>query len=238
MTDFDFDCYQKKSVARSSSRRKCGSKSKRCSLPSDMLTQAQLKKQNGKVVSYHLREPMTWEQFKELPTDLQTEYLSGLIQSFGVTGAEVARMLGVSSAWFNRHVHSQGLNVSFKRGAKMTKAERTAWEIFLGKSLVSPNPAVPDEDPAPQAAQSAAAESAGLAPDATVSPWQDVPPAAKQKPPRDLGSLQAMNMSFKGEITVDEIANSLRLILGSAPVTGTVSIYLNLCDPDSTPGAF
>lgn len=47
MNDFDYDIVQKKRLVASARKQKCGSKSKKCSLPSDNLTAAQLKAKNG-----------------------------------------------------------------------------------------------------------------------------------------------------------------------------------------------
>ena len=47
MNDFDFDVMTKKRIARGAAARKCGSKSRRCTLPSDYLTDAQKKARNN-----------------------------------------------------------------------------------------------------------------------------------------------------------------------------------------------
>ena len=52
MNDFDFDVLQKKRIARGAYHRKNGSKSKRCTLPSDYLTAAEKRKLNGEVMDY------------------------------------------------------------------------------------------------------------------------------------------------------------------------------------------
>ena len=60
MNDFDYDALQKKRIASGAFHMKRGSRSKRCSLPSDNLTPAQLKRRNGPVSTYKLDQPMSW----------------------------------------------------------------------------------------------------------------------------------------------------------------------------------
>ena len=52
MHDFDYDAMQKKRIARGASHMKRGSKSKKCTLPSDYLTAAQKRRLNGPVSTY------------------------------------------------------------------------------------------------------------------------------------------------------------------------------------------
>ena len=78
MNDFDYDVMQKKRIAASARHRVCGSKTRFVSLPSDHMTDAQLKRRNGPVSTYKLGEPMPWKGFKQLPDDLKRAYLEQL----------------------------------------------------------------------------------------------------------------------------------------------------------------
>lgn len=57
MDDFTYDCWQKKQLAQQARHRKRGSKSRKCSLPSDNLTKKQWKERNGKTLSINLNQP-------------------------------------------------------------------------------------------------------------------------------------------------------------------------------------
>lgn len=70
MTDFDYDVLQKKRLAASARHRVCGSKSKKCTLPSDHLTPAQIKARSGPCMKYQLNQPMDYDTFKSMPADL------------------------------------------------------------------------------------------------------------------------------------------------------------------------
>ena len=58
MNDFDFENMQKKRIAQGARHRVCGSKSRKCSLPSDLLTAAQKRKLNGPVERYDMGKPI------------------------------------------------------------------------------------------------------------------------------------------------------------------------------------
>lgn len=96
MNDFDFDVMTKKRIARGAAARKCGSKSRRCTLPSDYLTDAQKKARDGKMSTYNLSKPMTYEQFKLMPRDLQREYLLKLRNDMHASSRVIAQMFGCS----------------------------------------------------------------------------------------------------------------------------------------------
>ena len=95
MNDFDYDVLQKKRIAAGARHMKRGSRSKRCSLPSDNLTPAQLKRRNGPVSTYKLDEPMRWDDFKSMPVDLQKKYLTNLVETYGATNEMLGDMFYV-----------------------------------------------------------------------------------------------------------------------------------------------
>ena len=95
MNDFDYDALQKKRIAAGARHMKRGSRSKRCSLPSDNLTPAQLKRRNGPVSTYKLDAPMRWDDFKAMPMDLQKQYLTNLVETYGATNEMLGDMFYV-----------------------------------------------------------------------------------------------------------------------------------------------
>ena len=95
MNDFDYDVLQKKRTAAGARHMKRGSRSKRCSLPSDNLTPAQLKRRNGPVSTYKLDAPMRWADFKAMPVDLQKKYLTNLVETYGATNEMLGDMFYV-----------------------------------------------------------------------------------------------------------------------------------------------
>ena len=95
MNDFDYDVLQKKRIAAGARHMRRGSRSTRCFLPSDNLTPAQLKRRNGPVSTYKLDAPMRWDDFKEMPADLQKQYLTYLVETYGATNEMLGDMFYV-----------------------------------------------------------------------------------------------------------------------------------------------
>ena len=115
MNDFDFDVMTKKRIARGAAARKCGSKSRRCTLPSDYLTDAQKKARNGKMSTYNLSKPMTYEQFKLMPRDLQREYLLKLRNDMHASARVIAQMFGCSYETVRVVIRDLGINTGGKK---------------------------------------------------------------------------------------------------------------------------
>jgi hypothetical protein len=88
MTDeryvFFADLKQRKNVAASAFKRKIGTKSKKCTLPYESLSYYKRKKLNGRVVNYHMNKQLAFEEFEQMPLDLQKEYWDGLFLKAGV----------------------------------------------------------------------------------------------------------------------------------------------------------
>lgn len=100
MTDAAF-CFndtnrERSIIKRSASKKKGGSKSKKCSLPSDTMTRKEIAKMSGPVQTWKMTEFYSWEEFKQMPHDIQIEYLNFLIFKYGV-GIE-----SISTVVFNK----------------------------------------------------------------------------------------------------------------------------------------
>ena len=132
MHDFDYDAMQKKRIARGASHMKRGSKSKKCTLPSDYLTVAQKRRLNGPVSTYKLDEPMNWESFKAMPEDLQKKYILNLQETYQANDKMIAKLFGKSDVTVGEHRKRLRLNPIGK--SKMTRDEvavRDAkWDAF------------------------------------------------------------------------------------------------------------
>lgn len=110
MNNFDYEVLQKKRIAAGARHRKCGSKSKFCSLPSDNMTAAEWKRRNGKVKTYNLMAPMDWAEFKSMPHDLQQQYLDTLQTRFNVSVNRISQdLFGLCPDALRRHIDRKGL---------------------------------------------------------------------------------------------------------------------------------
>lgn len=139
MNDFDFENMQKKRIAQGARHRVCGSKSKKCSLPSDMLTPAQKRKLNGPVERYDMGKPIPWDRFTVMPKDLQVSYLEGLHKNYGIGENRLAELFGVSIGTIRRYLSAKDLRGRMGFHAVPTNAQKSAWERFLtGEDAVEP----------------------------------------------------------------------------------------------------
>ena len=132
MHDFDYDAMQKKRIARGASHMKRGSKSNKCTLPSDYLTAAQKRRLNGPVSTYKLDEPMNWESFKAMPEDLQKQYILNLQNTYQANDKMVGKMFGKSDVTVGEYRKKLGLKPIGK--SRMTRDEATVrdakWDAF------------------------------------------------------------------------------------------------------------
>ena len=130
MTDFDYDVMQKKRLARNQFH---NAKYKRggCHLPHEDLTPAQMKRRNGPMVTYSMNQPMSWNDFKRMPHDLQQQYLDSLHARFGVGPGDIAKHLFLrDQSSLCRSTKDMGLTVA-KRDKNRDLDGFLAW---LGKA--------------------------------------------------------------------------------------------------------
>ena len=158
MNDFDFDVMTKKRIARGAAARKCGSKSRRCTLPSDYLTDAQKKARNGKMSTYNLSKPMTYEQFKLMPRDLQREYLLKLRNDMHASARVIAQMFGCSYETVRVVIRDLGINTGGKK-IYMNLDQLLRWNNWLSGDAANTPVAVTEPETETEAETiSAAAE--------------------------------------------------------------------------------
>lgn len=129
MNEFDWEVLQRKRTASGARHRKNGSKSKKCSLPSDGMTPKQWKERNGEVMEYNLKKPMAWEKFKSLPRDVQQLYICTLQEQYDASICGIAAMFGISNQTMNIYIkrHSLVANTNKRRRSEETMK---AWRRF------------------------------------------------------------------------------------------------------------
>lgn len=219
MTDFEYDCLQKKRIANQARYRKCGSKSKKCNLPSDRLTNKQWKDKCGPVITYNPNKPMNWEDFKKMPVDLQTRYITNLQQNYGVTAVDLGNMFGVRALTVRKHAESNKLGVEFPRGHAMNASRKEAWAGFVG------------EETCVEEARSEFVSNMDES-ETVVFSLADTEPANEATneisiiQPKSM-SMKRFTLQFSGSIDVNMIANSMKLILGDN-AEGELEIICNL----------
>lgn len=185
MTDFEYECKKRKDLARQAKHRKCGSKSKKCSLSTDYMTNRQWKERNGTVMSINMNNPVSWEDFKGMSLQTQKDYISNIIDTYNANASTLSEMFGVSASTVRKYLQENDFGISFKVGHSMTSAQRSSWEAFINQQTVG-NGHTENET------------------EETV--------AGKDKQNRGMG-IDSFSLSFSGVIDVDAIANSLRRMM-------------------------
>lgn len=156
MNDFQHEVAERKSLARGSRAKKRGSKSKKCSLPSDGMTQKEWRDRCSEIGSWKMTDPLRWDQFYPMPDDLKKEYLDGLVSRYGVAMTDIATMFGQEYKDISRLC--KRLKVSgFQRGRRMNDAQLLHFHRFLSareeKLELCDKDGNPVEPPAPEEPQ-------------------------------------------------------------------------------------
>ena len=138
MNDFDYDVLQRKRIASGARHIKKGSRSKKCTLPSDLLTAKQRKELNGTVETYNLNEPKTWRNFKKMPLDIQQEYIDSVQRRFDVRQKPLSEMFGVRATSMCHYFKVNGLRWGDASCELSREDALNAWEQFVGGGKTTP----------------------------------------------------------------------------------------------------
>jgi len=123
------DIKEKKAAARGAFARKGGSRSKRCSLPSDNLTPAQLKRRNSQVSTVKLNQPITYAELQTLTPSLKFLYLDNLIHRYKARRVDIVAMLGIAQNTWVRLLPTLPGKLIFEGKPKHPAPE---WLEFIG----------------------------------------------------------------------------------------------------------
>lgn len=118
----------RKLIASGARHKKTGDHHKKCHMPTDDMTPSQIRGMSGPVKVYRLGKPMDWATFKDMPEDLQKQYIKKLYARFGVSNRRLAVMLGVDHKTVDKK--TAALGISTKRKTGMTAAQKEAWAEF------------------------------------------------------------------------------------------------------------
>ena len=93
------------------------------------------------MVTYDMNLPMDWKTFRTMPKDLQSEYIAGIQDRFGVGACVISKeMSGLSGAALPQHLARTGLTYSSAyKGTRLTGASRDVWESWLAQDTALAN---------------------------------------------------------------------------------------------------
>lgn len=128
---------EKKRIGAGAFHKKNGSKSKKCTLPSDRLTRKEKEKLNGECKSWNLKAFYSWDEFKCMPSDIQLEYVNSLINRYDCGLTTISKVLfRKAPSTLSFHMKSHGLlefvnnknRVSTKGSKRLEQAIKEAKE--------------------------------------------------------------------------------------------------------------
>lgn len=199
MDDFTYDCVVKKRIANGDRHRKRGSKSKKCTLGSDYMTDAQWRKKNGACKSMNLDKPIDWKSFKEWPADIGREYIQRLVDTYHCTIKDLAEFFDVTPPPVRRYLGQVNFPMSqFQKGHRMRDEDRESlmqWKLGIESEIDQPEPACEI---------------------AEIPAVQEV-----QEPVREIPTLMMtphLEMDFVGMINPQQITNTLLAVAGQRKV--------------------
>lgn len=100
---------ERKTTARSASHRVNGSKSRRCTLPSDHMTPAQIRKLSGPVITYNMDTAHTWKELLSWPYDLREQYVVKLL-SLNPDNSQLGYLLDLNPTSISRQLATLGIH--------------------------------------------------------------------------------------------------------------------------------
>lgn len=125
---------REKKITAQSARKRVG-KTRKVTLPMDYLTKKELKAMNGDVKTFNLNKPMSWEEFKAMPNDLQAAYIKALREKFNVTNVALTKMFGVSKQTVLARFEVIGVATRIgAAGKRMNLQEANTWYAWLNSA--------------------------------------------------------------------------------------------------------
>ena len=205
MNEFDYEVKQRRNLANQAKYRKRGSKSKKCSLPSDGMSHKQWKERNGEIVSYNLNKPMGWEQFKQLPKEVQQEYIKRLQDKYDAAISQISStMFGLRNTSLANYLRKNGIPYAGDKRRRSSEAIQAFTRFCNGETEPEPTP--------PQATDGAELPDDTEASNDTAVVSFEAQEATE--PPRKPGMLlDSFTLQFSGGFDPDAIRNSLAMIL-------------------------
>lgn len=134
------DIKEKKAAGRGIYHKKNGSKSKKCSLPSDYMTRKEKMAMNGEVMSYNPNKFYSYAEFKQLPMEYQIKYINSLLTRYNCSFTAIAKYVFQMSdvglrGHFTRQNQLQYINMPAKSTGKALRAGNEKLREDIEKAL-------------------------------------------------------------------------------------------------------
>jgi len=125
-------------------------------LPSDRLTKKEREALNGEVKTYKKKDFYTWDEFKELPSDLQVAWVNSIINRYGAGMESICEVVfGCGKRTLRAHFAKSG-ELQFVNkpqtgmaGQKAKKKLAAAFENWKNTQITMSEEDLPQDDPDP-----------------------------------------------------------------------------------------
>jgi hypothetical protein len=122
MTDCEYLFQQtskeRKELARNAKYKKNGSKSKKCTLPSDYLSKKEINKMSGEPITWNMNHFYSYDVFKSMPSDIQVEYINRICEKYQVGINTISRvMFNLANTTLRMYLDSHGLMQKIKKNS-------------------------------------------------------------------------------------------------------------------------
>lgn len=101
-------------------------------LPSDHMTKKEREAMNGEVTTYTMNRPITKAELYRWPTEIQLEYLQGLVDKFHPEQAYLSEMLGTSKPVVCNMLKTLGIKTDRRGPNTGTPMDKDGWKRFIG----------------------------------------------------------------------------------------------------------
>lgn len=176
------DAREKKTAGRGIYHKHSGSKSKYVGLPSDHLTAAEKKRRNGPMLVYRLDKRLSYAEFKALPNDLASEYLTRLHSTYNVGLEDMAESMGATKPAIIAYLRKHNISHPSKKSGPRKIDPR--WGGFMTGKYTSTGARIP----APEEVSIATAEKPKPAP-VIPEPVEPIKPTPEPTPKTKLVDL-------------------------------------------------
>lgn len=204
------DVRERKSIGRGGYHKKIGTKSRKCSLPSDHLTEKEWRKMNGPITTVNLNAPIAWGEFKMLSNDLKFQYIKMLSDRFNATKLGICDAFGISFGTLTSGIADLGVNELFYSGKKMKKVDRAALLSFFGREELCNGAA--SDDSANYECHNSQFDmcTSELCNDKSESKAEDKEDVDSHQSVANWFAMKTFEVSFQGSFDANHVANSLR----------------------------
>lgn len=184
---------------------------------------------NGEVKSYRLNEPMTWNEFKEMPDDIKVTYIKLLRKRFDVPDSKIGEMMGASKDMVSHLFIRLGLRNGVKRG-KRKNWDIEGWLAFVnGVPIPAADPVKEDPEDVKQPVEEtpeAERQFVRLEDICEPVPVPEIPPLSIHWKEKKMETPCSGSLNFEGR--AEDVLNTVSVILGGADVR--ITIAWEVCD--------